>query len=93
MMNHITSGLILLFLLVLLQGCSSSGPEIIRVPFETTVVEKVQAPEALLEACPIPDLAALDTNKDLETALGEAVVSLDSCNEDKESIRIWQREE
>ena len=92
-MNHIKSGLILLSLLVSLQGCSSSGPEIIRVPYERTVVEKVQAPEALLEACPVPDLVALDTNKDLETALGEAVVSLQTCNEDKESIRIWQGEE
>ncbi len=92
-MNHTMSGLSLLFLLVLLQGCSSSGPEIIRVPYERTVVEKVQAPEALLEACPVPDLVALDTNKDIETALGEAIVSLGTCNEDKERIREWQGEE
>ncbi len=92
MINHTMSGLILFFLLVSLQGCSSSAPEIIRVPYERTVVEKVQAPEALLEACPVPDLVALDTNKDLETALGEAIISLGTCNEDKERIRIWQAE-
>ena len=92
-MNHITRGLILLFLLGFAIGCSSSGPEIIRVPFERTVIEKVQAPATLLEACSVPDLATLETNKALETALGEAIVSLDSCNEDKEGIRIWQGEE
>ena len=92
-MNRTMRGLTLLFLLVLLQGCSSSGPEIIRVPYERTVVEKVQAPEALLEACPVPDLVTLNTNKDLETALGEAIISLETCNEDKERIKIWQGEE
>ena len=92
-MNRTMSGLTLLFLLVLLQGCSSSGPEIIRVPYEKTVVEKVYAPEALLEACSVPDLVALDTNKALETALGEAIVSLETCNEDKKRIQEWQGEE
>ncbi len=92
MINHITSGLILFSLLVLLQGCSSSAPEIIRVPYERTVVEKVRAPEALLEACHVPDLVTLETNKDLETALGEAIISLESCNEDKEAIREWEAE-
>ncbi len=92
-MNHTMRGLILLSLLGFAIGCSSSGPQLIRVPFERTVVEKIQTPEALLETCPVPDLAALETNKDLETALGEAIVSLDSCNEDKEGIRIWQGEE
>ena len=89
-MKTMLSGVALCFLLVLLTGCSSSEPQIIRVPYERTIVEKVQAPDALLEACPIPDLVALETNKDLETALGEAVISLESCNEDKERIRIWQ---
>ena len=92
-MKHTLIGAGLFSLLVLLTGCSSSGPEIIRVPFERTVIEKVQTPDALLEACPVPDLATLKTNKDLETALGEAIVSLGSCNEDKEGIRIWQGEE
>lgn len=92
MINRIMSGLTLFFLLVLLQGCSSSAPEIIRVPYERTVVEKVQAPEALLEPCLVPDLVALETNKDLETALGEAIVSLETCNKDKERIKDWQAE-
>ncbi len=92
-MKHTMRGLTLLSLLGFAIGCSSSGPEIIRVPFERTVIEKVQTPDALLEACTVPDLATLQTNKDLETALGEAIVSLDSCNEDKEGIRIWQGEE
>jgi len=86
------SGLTLFFLLVLLQGCSSSEPQIIRVPYEKTVVEKVYAPEALLEPCYIPDLVAVETNKDLETVAGEAIVSLEACNEDKEAIREWEAE-
>jgi len=91
-MNHTMRGLTLLFLLVLLQGCSSSAPEIIRVPYERTIVEKVYAPEALLEPCAVPDLVALETNKDIETALGEAIVSLETCNKDKERIREWEAE-
>lgn len=89
-MKHTLTGVTLLFLMALLQGCSSSKPQIIRVPFERTVVEKVQAPANLLEPCAVPTLDTLKTNKDLETALGEAIISLASCNEDKEGIRIWQ---
>ena len=91
-MKTMLSGVALCFLLVSLTGCSSSEPQIIRVPYERTVVEKVHAPEALLEPCVVPDLVALETNKDLETALGEAVVSLETCNEDKERIREWGAE-
>lgn len=91
-MKHIMSGLTLLFLSVLLIGCSSSKPQIIRVPYERTTIEKVQAPENLLEECPEPMLDSLRTNKDIEAALGEAVVSLRACNEDKQAIKDWQAE-
>lgn len=63
-----------------------------RVPFETTVIEKVKAPENLLERCPEPALDSLHTNKDIEGALGEAIVSLKACNKDKEDIREWEAE-
>lgn len=59
------------------------------MPFETIVIEKVQAPDELLRQCRTPDLEVLETTGDLEQALGEAVVSLQTCNQDKERIKEW----
>ena len=61
-----------------------------RIPVTTTVIEKITTPEALLELCPEPNLDNLETNGDIEQALGESIVSLEACNTDKERIRAWQ---
>jgi len=66
---------------------------VIRVPYEKTVIERVQAPADLLEDCQDVDTDHLETNSDLERALGEAVVSLDACTEDKRRLRDWQESE
>lgn len=73
-----------------LTGCGTSEPQVIRVPVEKLVVEKVQAPDELLADCPEPNLDTLETNRDLELALGEAIVSLQDCNADKAQLREWQ---
>ena len=91
--QNIKSGATLLFLMVLLSACASKPPEVIRVPYETTVVEKIRAPAALLEPCRQPDLDPLETTRDLERVAGEAIASLASCNQDKERIRLWQEAE
>lgn len=75
--------------MVSLSACGNS-PKIIRVPVETTVYEKVQAPTELLEPCPLPELDSLDTNGDLERVAVEAIVALTFCNKDKERIKEWQ---
>jgi hypothetical protein len=74
----------------LLTGCGNSSPQIIRVPVEKIVVEKVQAPEELLEPCLEPDLDSLETTGDLERVAAEAIVALVFCNKDKERLRKWQ---
>jgi hypothetical protein len=68
-------------------------PDPIRIPYETIVIEKVQTPAGLLRECPRPSLVSLETNGDLEAALGEALISLSACNTDKERIRAWQESE
>lgn len=75
-----------------MSACETS-PELIRVPYETIVIEKVRVPEELLRECFEPDLDSLETNGDLEEALGEAVISLQTCSEDKVQIREWQESE
>ena len=86
------SGAILLCLLALLTGCASD-PEVIRVPVETTVVEKVTVPGNLLEPCERPSLDSLETTGDLERVALEALEYGDCGNADKEAIREWQAEE
>lgn len=76
--------------MVLLTACGSSQ-EIIRVPVETTVYEKVQAPTELLEPCPMPNLDQLETTGDLERVAADALVALTFCNKDKERIKEWQQ--
>ena len=76
--------------MALLTGCGTSEPTVIRVPVEKLVVEKVQAPDELLEDCPEPNLDTLDTTGDLERALGEAIIYLQDCNQDKAQLREWQ---
>lgn len=74
-------------LLLLLTGCASTE-RLIEVPVITEVVryETVPVPEVLLIACKV-DLSALNSNQDLERTLGEAIVELRRCTDDKESIR------
>lgn len=79
--------------MALLTGCGHSSPEIIRIPIEKTVIEKVRVPEALLRDCGTPDLDSLYTTGDLEREFGKALVALETCNQDKERIRSWQQEE
>lgn len=61
----------------------------IRVPVEKVVIEEVKVPAALLEPCPEPDLASLETTGDLERIAAEAIVALTFCNKDKERLREW----
>ena len=86
-------GVTAISLLALLIGCGTSQPQIIRVPFERTVIEKVRTPEELLRQSRTPDLDSLKTNGDLETRLGEALISLETCNKDKARIKEWQEAE
>lgn len=58
-----------------------------------TVVQKVQVPDELLVKCPEPDLTNAQTNGDLEQAAGEAIISLQNCNADKQKIREWESKE
>lgn len=77
---------------MLLTACGASAPEVIRIPYEKIVIEKVKTPEALLVPCVRPNLDRLETTGDLEQALGEAIVSIEACNGDKERIKAWQDE-
>ncbi len=67
-------------------GCSST-PTLIEVPVlvEVTVYETVPVPEALLQPCRV-SLDQLETNQDLERALGEAILELRQCTADKVAI-------
>ncbi len=89
-MKHIVRGAILLCLMAWLTGCATKPPQVIRVPFETTVVKKVEVPAELLEPCREPSLEPLETTKDLERVAGEAVAALAACSEDKARIKEWQ---
>ncbi len=93
MTKNMLHGVMCLCLMVLLNACGGSTPEVIRIPVTKTVVEKIQTPHELLRDCPEPNLDTLDTNGDLERALGEAIVALDVCTEDKRKIRSWQEAE
>lgn len=74
-------------LLLSLGGCAAE-PRLIEVPVVTTVTvyETVPVPEVLLRACKV-DLSALESNQDLERTLGNAILELRQCTEDKEAIR------
>ena len=52
----------------------------------------VEVPEELLRQCPSPDLDSVKTNGDLEQALGEAIVAIETCNDDKVRIKEWMDE-
>lgn len=65
----------------------------IRIPYETIVIEKVKVPDELLQFCKEPDLGTIETTGDLERIAGEAVASLTSCNVDKAKIKSWQEAE
>lgn len=92
MMKNMLRGVLCLSLMVSLSGCGKSTPAVIRIPVTKTVIEKVKTPDELLRECARPSLADLETNEDLERILGEALVSLDTCSEDKRKIREWQEE-
>lgn len=91
-MKRMLLGVILPCLVVLLAGCATRSPEVIRIPYPVTVIEKVQVPEELLRRCRSPNLDALDTTGDIESVAIGALASLATCNEDKERIRTWQRD-
>jgi hypothetical protein len=75
---------------VLLTACGRSAPEVLRIPVTKTVIEKVKTPDELLNECAQPNLDNLETTGDIEAALGEAIIALDSCSEDKKAIKEWQ---
>jgi hypothetical protein len=91
-MMNIKRGVILLSLLVLLIGCASPKPGIIRVPYETIQIEKESVPAELLRPCREPDLDALETTGDLERAAVAGLAAARCGNEDKAKIREWQTE-
>lgn len=92
-MKHMLLGVTLLFLLVLLIGCATPKPDVIRIPFETIVIEKVRVPDELLRQCRSPNLDSIETTGDIEGVAIEALASLETCNQDKERIRAWQEVE
>lgn len=78
--------------MVSLTGCVRS-PEVIKIPVDRIVIEKVRVPVDLLAECRRPDMDSLVSTGDLERVAAEAIVSLDKCNADKASIRDWQERE
>ncbi len=92
MMKRIVNGATLLFLMVLLVGCATPKPEVIRVPFETVVIEKERVPSELLEPCPEPSVDKLETTGDLERVALEGIAAAKCGNADKAAIREWQSE-
>lgn len=68
-------------------GCANTD----RIPQLQTVTDYIYEPcpiaEKLLAECPAPDLSSIETNGDLEAAFGEAILALDTCNEDKIKIQ------
>lgn len=82
-------GLILLCLLVSLTGCAGRELEVLRIPVEKTVIEKVYVPAELARPCPGPNLDALETTGDIEAAAIGALAALKVCDEDKARIREW----
>ena len=93
MTKLILHGVTLLFLMALLTACGRSTPEVIRIPVTKTVIEKIETPAELLRECRRPYMDPLETNGDIERALGEAILALDLCNEDKKKIKEWQEQE
>ena len=91
-MKRIASGVTLLSLLVLLTGCATCEPEVIRIPYETIRIEKESVPAELLKPCSEPDLATLKTTRDLERAALSGIAAARCGNEDKAKIREWQSE-
>ena len=92
-MERTLLGATLLYLMVSLAGCATPPPEVIRVPFETTVIEKVTVPEELLRQCRSPDLDSVRTNGDIESVAIEAVAALEVCNQDKVDIKEWTEDQ
>jgi len=92
-MKRTLLGVTLLFLMVSLVGCATPKPDVIRVPFETIVIEKVGVPDELLRQCRTPNLDSIETTGDVESVAIEALASLETCNQDKERIRAWTKEQ
>ena len=78
--------------MVLLAGCATPKPDVIRVPFETIKIEKESVPAELLEPCREPELDAIETTGDLERAAIAGLAAARCGNEDKAKIREWQSE-
>lgn len=77
--------------MALLTGCGKRL-EVRPVTITETVVEKVQVPANLLEPCPMPDLASINTTGDLERVAQDALSAAACGNADKAAIREWQSE-
>lgn len=75
---------------MLLPACATKPPQVIRVPFEKTVIEKQFPPAELFRPCRAPELDPLETTQDLERVAGEAVAGLAACDEDKTRLREWK---
>ena len=88
-MKHMLLGVILPCLVVLLAGCATRSPEVIRIPYPVTVIEKVHVPTELLRRCRTPNLDRIATTGDVEAIAIEALAALNTCSEDKERIREW----
>jgi len=82
-------GLILLCLMALLTGCAGQELEVLRIPVEKTVIEKVYVPAELARPCPEPNLDSVETTGDVEAVAIDALAALKVCNEDKAAIREW----
>ena len=76
--------LLLLFPTIFLVGCFSMNPEIVRV----YVYE--QPPDDLLNGCVIYKLKG-DTVKDVVEQSLNNIGSLELCNQDKKSLRLWYK--
>lgn len=76
--------------MALLTGCAAQDPQVIRVPYETIVIERESVPTELLEPCEGPDLASVRTTGDLERAAIAAIAAAECGNADKAAIREWQ---
>ncbi len=88
-MKLIKHGLILLYLTVSLTGCAARDLEVLRIPVEKTVIEKVYVPAELARPCPGPNLEAIETTGDIEAVALDALAALKVCDEDKAAIREW----
>ncbi|WP_371870491.1 Rz1-like lysis system protein LysC [Neiella marina] len=88
-MNTFKAGLLSLCLL-LLSACSTT-PEPIVKTVTVVQVQKLQPPQQLMQACPMPAMT-VTTNQDLVILIGELYQALATCDFDKQQLRDWVAE-